>query len=122
MSKRGFTLIELLVVIAIIGILAAMVLVSLSSARNKARDARAKSDLSAIPAALEMYNDDKASYPVTTDFGAMWTALAGGGYVSGTAPSQTGYTYKYCGNSSTYRLWTTLSDETTFNLGAAACP
>ncbi|MGB9743601.1 MAG: type II secretion system protein [Minisyncoccales bacterium] len=62
-KQRGFTLIELLVVIAIIGILAAIVLVSLSSARAKARDAVRQSDIRQISLAMEMYYDDNGQYP-----------------------------------------------------------
>ena len=48
MNKKGFTLIEILVVVAIIGILSSVMLVYLSSARHKARDARRKLELSQI--------------------------------------------------------------------------
>jgi len=73
-SKRGFTLIELLVVIAIIGILATIVLVSLNTARQKARDTRRISDLRQVALGLEMYYDDNSSYPsVTGCTAANWT-------------------------------------------------
>ncbi len=67
-KQKGFTLIELLVVIAIIGILATIVLVSLNTARVKARDARRESDIRQIGLALEMYYDSQSpvTYPVDT--------------------------------------------------------
>lgn len=56
--KKGFTLIELLVVIAIIGILATFIVASFSSAQQRARDARRKSDLDAVKKALELSKAD----------------------------------------------------------------
>jgi prepilin-type N-terminal cleavage/methylation domain-containing protein len=53
--SRGFTLIELLVVIAIIGILSAVVLASLSTARSKGQDAAVQSNLSTIQTEAELY-------------------------------------------------------------------
>jgi len=60
----GFTLIELLMVIAVIGILSSIVIANLSSAREKARDARRKEDLNSIRTALELYaNGNNGKYP-----------------------------------------------------------
>lgn len=65
-TKKGFTLIELLVVIAIIGILSSVVLASLSTARQKSRDAKRISDVGQIQLALELFFDASQSYPSTT--------------------------------------------------------
>jgi len=53
-KNKGFTLIELLVVIAIIGILASVVLASLTSARIKGKVAALESTMSSMRAAAEI--------------------------------------------------------------------
>lgn len=75
-TRKGFTLIELLVVIAIIGILSSVVLASLSTARQKSRDAKRISDVGQIQLALELYFDQSQSYPSTTPGGYSGTDAA----------------------------------------------
>ena len=66
-SHKGFTLIELLVVISIIGILAAVITVSFTSAQKQARDVNRKSDLTQYRNSLESYaNKNNGLYPIFT--------------------------------------------------------
>lgn len=88
-KQKGFTLIELLVVIAIIGILATIVMVSLNTARQKARDSRRISDARQVQLAEQMYYDNNTSYSATL------AQLTSSGLISSdpTDPGTTPYVY-----------------------------
>jgi len=67
MKQKGFTLIELLVVISVIGLLASVLLVSLNSAREKAKYAKAKRDMMTIAQAMLAYKNDIGELPPRGD-------------------------------------------------------
>ena len=107
-STKGFTLIELLVVIAIIGVLASIVMVSLSGAKSKSRDAKRQADIKNIQLALSLYYSDNGMYP-TNIYAAAGAAPTGGlkdtylpvvptdPNVSGTCTGTEASCYKYAG-------------------------
>ena len=78
LRQSGFTLIELLVVIAIIGTLASVVLASLNSSREKARNSAKAAQLDAVLKALEIYYIDNGSVP-TNEFPGSWANFGGSG-------------------------------------------
>lgn len=120
--KAGFTLIELLVVIAIIGILASVVLASLNTGRQKARDAKRAADLRGIQTTMVLYSDSAttggANYPapdtgagvdcvivascLPDKAGAADTAKLAKFYPSGLPKNPNGDDYLYFGDSDSF--------------------
>ena len=74
-KKKGFTLIELLVVIAIIGILASVVLSSISSAKQSAVNVRKKAELKTVIEALQVYYWDTGTVPPRKNGSNSWDSF-----------------------------------------------
>lgn len=62
MKNKGFTLVELLVVISIISLLSSVVLGSLRTARDRAKDAAIKQDVQQMVRLMALNYDDYGSY------------------------------------------------------------
>lgn len=139
-KKSGFTLIELMVVMAIIGTLASVVMVSVETARSKARDTARKAALNQIQVALELYRNDHGTFQVAggghMGGGQGWLAYENGstygtavtrvlyneGYL--TAPiiddptTTPGYMIYVCNNGQSYAISATLENPSATDIAA----
>ena len=67
-SQNGFTCIEIMVAVLVVGLLATIVIQSLTGASYNSKRAKARVDMAALEKALDLYYIDNGYYP-TTDQG-----------------------------------------------------
>ena len=70
-KAEGFTLVEILVVVTIISLLASIATVSYSRFIKQSRDARRKTDIEQIRAAIELYRNFNNKYPTSISSGGL---------------------------------------------------
>ncbi len=132
-SVRGFSLLEMLVVTAIIGLLASTMVFSYSQFVRQSHDARRKTDLENIRAALEQYRSNNNQYPATgsIDFATPGSLCDPGGCAAGVymqklpqdPKTANTYWYQVSGGNNDYTLCTCLAGGGTPGTGSCGpCP
>ncbi len=118
-TSKAFTLVELMVTVAIIGILSAVVLANLNTAKSKSRDSKRITDLGQLQIALEKYYDKCKMYPSDLSSSSYCVNSAGGPNITLTtfiakipsAPNPGNYEYKSSENGQDYLLKTVLENN-----------
>lgn len=116
MKKKAFTLVELLIVVVIIGILATFVVLALSNATKKTRDARAKRSIESVRDAVEQYIAGTDGANLSSTFSGTISDIKGQMNTDLKSGGATGFTTQpvdYQGNSIKFRASGTESYEIT---------
>lgn len=125
-TKKAFTLVEILVVVTIISMLASLAAVSYSQFVKQGRDAKRKTDVEQIRAAIELYRNFNNTYPATGTlvFGSGKVIDPGGTIYLSKIPNDpiSSYTYYYVGLNSNqdYELCAYLENGGT-SVGGTTC-
>jgi prepilin-type N-terminal cleavage/methylation domain-containing protein len=88
-SEYGFTLIELLIVIIVLGILAAIVVFSLSGVSGQSKTAACTTDAKTVEVAADAYQAKTGNWPASA---ADATALVTANYLKSVPSTTNGYT------------------------------
>ena len=121
-TKKGFTLIELIVSVTIIAVLTAIAVVNFGGTNKKARDGRRMSDLEKVRVALEIYRQEKGTYPLSGG-GSVPASLVPNYMQATPLDPKTGFSYYYIGSGYSYTLDAQMENlgSTNFNTGGNNC-
>lgn len=89
-TERGFTLIELLIVIVVLGILAAIVIFSLTGVTGQSKAAACNSDAKTVEVAVDAYNAEIGTFPIDST-SLLSGAVTGGPYLHSWPGNNNGY-------------------------------
>lgn len=121
-GQRGFTLIELLVVVTILGILAAIVTLSLVGLTTHANVQACNSEYKTVQAAIDSYmaNKNLQTLPAQGSFTNDMTGSAGGSVpLYNAAPSEAAPNFTRNGTTQFYYTWNQFGQITAIGTNAA---